>query len=27
VIGMQIDSDSTASGGEVFYRNIYRRKR
>lgn len=27
VIGMQIDSDSTASKAEVFYRNIYRRKR
>ena len=27
VIGMQIDSDSTESSGEVFYRNIYRRKR
>jgi len=26
VIGMQIDSDSTASKGEVFYRNLYRRK-
>ncbi len=27
VIGMQIDSDSTESTGEAFYRNIYRRKR
>ena len=27
VIGMQIDSDSTESSGEVFYRNIFRRKR
>lgn len=26
VIGMQIDSDSTESSGEVFYRDIYRRK-
>lgn len=27
VIGMQIDSDSTESGAEVFYRNIFRRKK
>jgi hypothetical protein len=26
VIGIQIDSDSTNSSGEVFFRNIYRRK-
>lgn len=27
VLGMQIDSDSTSSSGEVHFRNLYRRKR
>ena len=27
IIGMQIDSDSTESSAEVYYRNIYRRKK